>query len=139
MTVEGAPTADDLTAEQAAACEALLDELPDTLLGQERREVAPDGALAAAWGDPVVELRCGVPEPRTFRRTSECVSVDGVDWFVPGDDLVAPEGETVTFTAVYREALVEVVEPVAYGPPAELLADLSAVVAATVEATDSCL
>jgi hypothetical protein len=65
--------------------------------------------------------------------------VNGVDWFVKGDDLVAPEGPEVELTVVNRSAYVSVVEPVDYGPPAELLADLSAPVAEHLPATGSCV
>jgi hypothetical protein len=108
-------------------------------MGQDRREVSPSEALAAAWGDPVIELRCGVRRPSGFDRASECVVVNGVDWFVRGEDLVAPEGAEVELTVVNRSAYVSVVEPVDYGPPAELLADLSGVVAEHLPATGSCV
>ena len=35
--------------------------------------------MAAAWGDPAVVLRCGVPKPDALKRTSACFEVDGVD------------------------------------------------------------
>jgi hypothetical protein len=139
VDVSDARTAEDVGEDVAAACSRLLDDLPDTLLGEERRDVSPADALAAAWGDPVIELRCGVPRPDGFGRASECVVVNDVDWFVQGDDLVDPEGSEVELTVVNRSAYVSVVEPVEYGPPAELLADLSASVTEHLPATGSCV
>ena len=138
MEVPGTPTADDLRDAEADACADLLEDLPATLDGQDRRAVTPDGALAAAWGDPAIVLRCGVDEPAEFDRVAECVTVDDVDWFFRGDDLVAPEGPDVVFSVVNRAVTVEVTRGADYGPPAEVLADLSALVSEHVPATGSC-
>jgi len=136
--VTDAPVLDDLDADQAAACEDLLARLPETLEEQTRRQVAPDGALAAVWGDPEIVLRCGVAEPALFNVVAPCLTVDGVDWFVPGTELQAPEGPDVVLTVVKRLAVVEVTLPVDYGPPAALLADLSGPVSQAVPATGRC-
>ena len=70
-----------------AACEALVDDLPDTLAGEPRRSVEPDGALGAAWGDPAYVLTCGVPAPSDYEPTAECSVIEGVGWYVTDDQL----------------------------------------------------
>ena len=70
---------------------------------------------------------------------SECVLVDDVAWFFPGDDLVDPEGPEVVFSAVKRLVVVEVTRAASYGPPAEVLADLSGPVAANVPERGRCV
>lgn len=138
VEVADAPAADDLSRDRAEACTDLLRALPSSLEDQERREVSPEAALAAVWGDPAIVLRCGVPEPAEFELASPCLSVDGVDWFVPGDELQAPEGPEVLLYVVERLVTIEVTLPVEYGPPAALLADLSAPVQQQVPATGRC-
>ncbi len=70
-----------------ATCEALVDDLPDTLAGELRRPVEPDDALGAAWGDPAYVLTCGVPEPAGYEPTAECSVITGVGWYVTDDQL----------------------------------------------------
>ncbi len=134
-----APTAGDLTAPRAEVCADLLVALPLTLDGQPRRGLADPDVLAVAWGDPAIVLRCGVAPPAEFDRVSECVLVDDVAWFFPGNDLVDPEGPEVVFSTVKREVVVEVTRAASYGPPAEVLADLSGPVAATVPERGRCV
>jgi len=59
-----------------AACTALLQRLPDRVLDRPRTDLAVAGA--AAWGDPAIVLRCGVPP--TGPTTDPCSEVNGVDW-----------------------------------------------------------
>jgi hypothetical protein len=45
-----------------SACAALIASLPDELdTGVRRRPVTGDDTRTAAWGDPPITLRCGVP------------------------------------------------------------------------------
>ena len=97
----------------------------------------PADALAAAWGDPAIVLRCGVDRPAGFHRASSCVTVDAVDWYVPEDQLAEP-GQ-VTMTTVKREQYVEVVVPEEYWPPGTTLADLSTVVRGSIERRGRCV
>lgn len=138
LTVE-APSADELTGADAEACRALLADLPATLDDRPRRELADPDVLAAAWGEPATVLRCGGPPPAAFDRVSECVTVDGVAWFFPGNDLVDPAGPEVVFSVVKRQVVVEVTRAAAYGPPAEVLADLSGPVRANVPPRGRCV
>ncbi|QIK67006.1 DUF3515 family protein [Nocardioides sp. HDW12B] len=138
LAVDG-PTVADLPAPEADVCRDLLADLPATLEGQQRRDVADPDVLAAAWGDPAIVLRCGGPPPRGLERDSECVLVDDVAWFFRGNDLVDPQGPEVVFSVVKRLVVVEVTRAASYGPPAEVLADLSGPVAATVPARGRCV
>jgi hypothetical protein len=117
-----APTARDL-------CGALAQQLPDVVVGQEARDTAPDSDLTAAWGDPAIVLRCGVPEPEALEPTSQLVTVDGVDWF--------PEQLTAgyLFTTYGRAVFVEVSVPDDYAPEAGALTDLADAVEAAVPRT----
>lgn len=77
----------ELTEPDRAACEALVDDLPETLAGESRRPVEPDDALGAAWGDPAYVLTCGVPAPADYEPTAECSVIEGVGWYVTDDQL----------------------------------------------------
>ncbi len=77
----------ELSEADRATCEALVDDLPDTLAGELRRSVDPDRALGAAWGDPAYVLTCGVRQPPGYAPTAECSVIEGVGWFVTDDQL----------------------------------------------------
>ncbi len=100
----------DLSAGDRAACKALVDDLPDTLAGEPRRTVEPDGALGAAWGDPAYVLTCGVPEPSDYEPTAQCNVIKGVGWYVTDDQLSDP-GEDATPVALSLRPYVEVTVP----------------------------
>ncbi|MDT0183904.1 DUF3515 domain-containing protein [Microbacterium sp. ARD31] len=100
----------DLSGADRAACEALVDDLPDTLAGEPSTPVEPDGALGAAWGDPAYVLTCGVPEPEDYEPTAECNVVAGVGWYVPDDELSDPS-EDATAIALSRTPYVAVLVP----------------------------
>lgn len=61
---------------RTAACTALVGRLPDQVLNQRRTDLAVVGA--AAWGDPSIVLRCGVPP--TGPTSNPCIDVNGQDW-----------------------------------------------------------
>jgi len=107
----------------AYTCAALHGALPDEVLGKTVTATNPRSPYTAAWGDPSIVLRCGVPTPAALTPTSQLITVDGVDWL--------PEQLTggYLFTTVGRELNVEVSVPSAYSPEADALADLSSVVA----------
>jgi hypothetical protein len=128
--------APELDQDAARACATLVEELPEQVADQDRRTVEPSDAPGAAWGDPAIELVCGVPKPDGFTRTSICTTVDGVDWYVPEEQL-EQEGDLV-MTLVNREQYVEVRMPAAYWPPATTLADLGQAISTTLDATGSC-
>jgi len=104
-------------------------QLPDELATVGPRRVStPSSTLTAAYGDPPVAIRCGVPEPGALTPTSLLVTVDGVDWL--------PEELTGGWllTTVGRVANVELTVPTAQGPAPSVAADLADVIAATIPA-----
>lgn len=120
-----APQPDEAT---AALCRDLVDRLPERLFGQEQVPVRPESDFMAAWGDPPAALRCGVERPLALRPDSVLEEVNGVAW------LPQPEDEPVLYTAVGREAYVELTVPPAYGAPAPGLVAISDLVGETVPA-----
>jgi hypothetical protein len=104
-------------------CADLLAAVPDVLADAVRREVEPASPGVAAWGQPPIILRCGVPEP-SVDPTSPVLEVDGVGWYgIEGD------GGTFFVTAD-RAVTVEVAVPDDYAPEAEVLLDLAGPVSA---------
>ena len=103
----------------AKFCGALHARLPAKLHGDERRTVTPDSKLTAAWGDPALALRCGVPRPSALRPTSDLAEINGLAW------LPQPEGTPTTFTLLGRDAYVEVTVPRTVQLPGEVLSELS--------------
>lgn len=101
------PTADRTT------CEALVDDLPDTLAGEARRSTDPDDALGAAWGDPAYVLTCGVPEPSDYEPTAECNVIEGVGWYV-GEEQLGDARIDATPIALTLTPYVEVKVPARY-------------------------
>jgi hypothetical protein len=112
--------------EAAAACRALHDRLPEQLAGRQRVALGEDSPYTAAWGDPAVVLRCGVPRPDVLTPGSEhynpyeqTVEVDGVSW------VVAQEDDGYRLTTSGRTAFVEVRVPEEAGQPTAPLDDLA--------------
>jgi predicted small lipoprotein YifL len=118
-------------------CRAFLDGLPATLADQPRREVNPEDGWGAAYGDPPIVVRCGVPIPATYDETAVCTNVNGVDWFIPMEQLEADDPGSYTMTTVNRTPRVEAVLPVDYFPPATAMADLTAPVDAHLQPSTS--
>jgi hypothetical protein len=59
-----------------SACTALTGRLPPKVLDRPRHDLEVAGA--AAWGNPAIVLRCGVPP--TGPTSAPCLEVDGLDW-----------------------------------------------------------
>ena len=109
------------------ACAALMADLPTVLGGLDRRELVgspvtsggtdiPDGTqdggisdiqagAVAAWGDPPVVLRCGIPTPAELTCSAPVQVVDGVTWLP-----VSGQGAT-TFLVVDRSVRVALTVP----------------------------
>ncbi len=104
-------------------CAALLAALPERVLDQAQRKVRPAG-FSAAWGDPPVVLRCGVPQPAGLTASSECIEVNDVGWF---DE---PGAGGRIYTTIGRAVFVEVTVPSAYAPEVNGLVDVAAAVSA---------
>lgn len=112
----------------APLCARVLVSLPDEVGGGGRR--ATTSQSTAAWGDPPVVLRCGVPSPGPT--TDPCVDLDGVDWV-----LTELDGER-RYTTFGREPGLEVTVPDGGPSPDVVLGALSAP-ASVVEQTRTCL
>jgi hypothetical protein len=96
------PTPDRAT---VALCERLVAALPDHLDDAQRRPATPQSPLTAAWGDPALVLRCGVPRPARLGPTSDVLEVEDVDWFL------VESAAGYTFTTAGRAAYVELTVP----------------------------
>ena len=135
---EAAVAAPEPTSTRAAAeCEALTKAAPHSVDKQTRRSTTPDSPLTAAWGNPAITLRCGVPEPtilvpgsRNYDPTAEEAYIDGVAW------LIEKTGDGYRFTAAQRAVYIEVDVPSAYNPETGPLIDLSAAVIKAVPRSD---
>jgi hypothetical protein len=115
-----APTPDPAA---APVCDAVLADLPATVLGASRRDTTA-GGYTAAWGKPAITVRCGVPAPAELTPTSECLEVDGVGWFEQRQQ------DGSLFTTIGRTAYVELAVPAHYAPESGGLADLAPVISA---------
>lgn len=105
-----------------SACPALTAALPDRIAGEPRRETATPGT--AAWGDPPIVVRCGVPMPAAYTPTSQLLQVDGIGWLSEDAD-----GGT-RFTSVRTSPRIEVTVPPAQEPASATLVDLGAALTA---------
>ena len=64
-----------------AACRRFAAALPDDLGGLDRRRTTrgtPAGF--AAYGDPAIEVRCGIPVFTRYRPGDELIVINGVQW-----------------------------------------------------------
>ena len=104
----------------ASVCAQLVKALPDKVLDAERRKTSPESPLTAAYGDPPIEVTCGVAPPAGMAEAqSQCFEVNGVGWF-------AKEVENgVIFTTIGRAVYFEVAVPSKYAPEANALTDVS--------------
>jgi hypothetical protein len=112
---------------QSAPCRTLLKALPETVADQTRRPVS-GSPYAAAWGDPAIVLRCGVPLPADFAG-APCITRDGIGWSIPADQADG-RGDEVRMTLAFRSPVVQVRVPAHYRPygPSEVMADLDGLV-----------
>jgi len=106
-------------ASDAAICQRISPNLPETVADQPKRKVSDAPDLTAAWGNPPITLRCGVVKPAALEPTSSLITVNGIDWFA--QQLSAGWQFTSMNTYVY----VEVTVPESYSPEANALVDLS--------------
>lgn len=111
-------TAPTPTAADRDRCAALVTALPDQVVQASRRTVSAP-TLTAAWGDPPITLRCGVPKPPSLTAASECAEVDGVGWYAQR----AARG--YVFTTIGRPVFVELAVPSHYAPEAGALTDVA--------------
>ncbi|MBS2967050.1 DUF3515 family protein [Actinocrinis puniceicyclus] len=127
-----------VSASGQAACAALTKAAPQTVDDEKRRRTDPVSPLTAAWGDPAITLRCGVPQPQILRPdskdydpTAEEAYLNGVAWLIE-----KLPGGGYRFTAAQRAVYIEVDVPSAYSPQTNALIDLSAAVIRSVARAD---
>ena len=107
----------------AAACAQLVKALPEKVLDAKRRKTEPDSPLTTAYGDPPIEVTCGVSPPAGMAEAqSQCFEVNGVGWFAK------EVMNGVVFTTIGRALYLEVAVPSKYKPEANALTDVSDVV-----------
>jgi hypothetical protein len=122
----------------ARTCAALVEALPDRVADLSRVESDPGDGYGAAWGDPPVELRCGVPRPQGFDDFATCQTTNGVDWFIPESQQTG-RPEDITMTTVGRSVNLEVRIPSDYFPPAAAMVDLARAVKRATRSVRPCL
>lgn len=106
--------------EVADACTPLVEALPKKVLDGERRKTEPPSALTTAYGDPPIEVTCGVSPPAGMAEAqSQCFEVNGVGWFAK------EVSNGVIFTTIGRKVYLELAVPAKYKPEANALTDVS--------------
>ncbi len=116
-------------------CRALIDALPDSLAGQDRRMISPAAGRGAAWGDPPIVLTCGGDWP--LPAALNCQEVDGVDWYAP-EDQIADQSKDAVLTTVGYQPAVRVEVPTSRRPPADVLVQLAPMIRGALLNTASC-
>lgn len=106
--------------EVATACEQLVQALPDKVLDAKRRKTEPASPLTTSYGDPPIEVTCGVAPPAGMAEAqSQCFEVNGIGWFAK------PASNGVIFTTIGRALYLEIAVPSKYAPEANALTDVS--------------
>lgn len=130
---DAGPAVPSPSGKAAETCRALHRALPERVAELEHVATEPASKYTAAWGDPAVELRCGVPEPAVldpgsehYNPTAEGVEVNGVSWLLDERD------GGYRFTTTDRVAHVEVTVPDAYAPEVGMLTKFAAAVKSAV-------
>ncbi len=127
-----------LAEDDARACAALVRELPASVADQQQRSVDAGPGYAAAWGDPAIELRCGVPRPAGLDRFAACQVANGVGWYIPESQQTG-RPEPITMTTVGRALDVEVRLPESQWPPATAMVDLGPALERTIREVRPCV
>lgn len=75
----------EIDSTKVTACEKLVTSLPETLIGESRWTLASDEfdeqhheRLGAAWGDPIITLKCAVKYPDSNKDIE--VEAGGISW-----------------------------------------------------------
>jgi hypothetical protein len=106
--------------EVAEACAPLVQALPEKVLDADRRKTEPPSPLTTAYGDPPIEVTCGVAPPAGMAEAqSQCFEVNGVGWFAK------EVSNGFIFTTIGRKVYLEIAVPDKYQPEANALTDVS--------------
>ncbi|HEY5835296.1 DUF3515 domain-containing protein [Streptomyces sp.] len=115
-------------ARAAGYCRALHRELPPKVEGLSRHDLKPESEFTAGWGDPAIQLRCGVPRPEILKDPAAAgVTVDGVGWVIE-----QRPGGVFRLTTTLRKAYVEVTLPTKWAGDVGALTDLAGPVRKTI-------
>ena len=114
------PAVNGLPVSVLVSCRGLKAHLPDRLGSADRREAQPVSDTTAAWGDPPVTLRCGVP---AGSGRDDPYTINAVQW------AMHDTGASRTWTTVGRRVNIALEIPDAYRGQAELVGSVAFVVA----------
>jgi hypothetical protein len=115
------PPVNGLAAKTLLSCRTLKAALPEQIgSGIHQRQATPVSDTTAAWGDPVIALRCGVPRGSA---RDDPYEFNAVRW------AMHDTGASRTWTTLDRKVNVSVEIPDAYSGQAELVGKLSFVLA----------
>jgi hypothetical protein len=131
-----------LSGADARACRSLVEALPSKVADLSQVDVDPGKGFGAAWGDPAIELRCGVRRPAGLTSTAQCENANGVDWFIPESQQTgrnAGRPTDITMTTVGRAQYVEVRIPSDYWPPVNTMVDLAPALKRTIRQVKPCV
>ena len=131
-----------LTGRAAQACRGFVDALPPKVADLSRVDADPGHGFGAAFGDPAIEIRCGVRRPAGLTATAHCEQANGVGWFIPEEQQSgANKGRPtdITMTTVGRTEYVEVRIPADYWPPVNTMVDLGPALRKTVPEVRPCV
>lgn len=93
-------------------CAKVARHWPTTVSGEKKRAVSTADGTEAAWGDPAIIARCGVPSPGP---NTDCVNVSGVDWVL--NEL----SDGVSLVTFGRDPAIQVLVPKHYDSGAFVL------------------
>lgn len=114
-------------------CKNLMTALPADLAGSPKREVIGSPPGVAAWGDPAITLRCGLPTPQELTCSAQLTQVSnangqpGVLW------LQLSEGGQTTYLAADRAVRIAVTMP--EGAGTAVIQELSSVISGVLPST----
>jgi hypothetical protein len=116
-----------------AACVKVFAKLPVQLGDLVPRRTETDSSFVAAWGNPAVVLRCGVPRPAVFGtpEAAQLVEVNSVLWQPD------PQRDRTVYTAVDRSVYLDVTVPAGADQPLPLLAPAVSALPRLCTATDA--
>jgi hypothetical protein len=96
----------------SGVCREVTSAWPANVGDNARRDVS-DASAGAAYGDPAIIARCGVPA--LAPTTEDCIEVDGVGW------VAEKLSDGTRFTTFGRDPALEVLVPSDYAPEPLLL------------------
>lgn len=103
------------------SCAKVISSLPGELLSQGRRPITSSSIspMVAAWGDPVIVVKCAVTVPVDAQLAPDVVTVNGIDWRY--EEL----SNGTRFFSNSLSTMVEIDVPKKYENPTDVLVDLA--------------